>query len=146
MAHVELANKLLELGVFLHAEAERAHRAHRFVVADKLFIREMLDGSEHRLRRSRGRRGLSRRHLGLFGRSRAGGNGLLPRGIHAGIGSRSFIGRTAFGLVGTAGRTRGRKVLHAQHARHALAHHVLREHVGHALELVARQAELLELG
>ena len=37
-------------------------------------------------------------------------------------------------------------MFHAQHARSALAHHVLRNHIGHVLKLVARQPELLELG
>ena len=146
MAHVELADKLLELGVLLHAEAERAHRAHRLVKAHELFIGEMLDGSEHGLRGGRGRRGLSRGRLRLFGRRRAGGNGLLPRGIRGSRRGSSACSRVAFGLTGVDRRTRSREMFHAQHTRSALAHHVLRDHIGHVLKLVARQPELLELG
>ena len=136
MAHVELAHELLELRVLLHAEAERSHRANRLVIAHELLIGEMLDGSEHGLRSGSGGRGLSRRRLRLFGRRRAGRHRPLPRGIRSSRRGRSACSRVAFGLAGVGRRTRSREMLHAQHTRAALAHHVLRNHVGHILELV----------
>ena len=148
MARIEQAHEVLELLVLLHAHTEVAHDLHHVVVAGQVGVRDALDGRGHPDAR-------------LFGGvgQRAGDSLLLLRPL-GGVGQRQ--GRLAFarGLVGPFGQSgllegllrggeafRQRRLGQMLHLHEAGAHaqEVLRDHVGHVFQVLAREAELLQL-